>query len=83
MQLWSQLSAETIIKISNESNGHQMFNFNSSIFQRTSPIGYFLWEFMLITSRVGFGQYFTQRCVAMKTLSQVWAPIYYLHVLFA
>lgn len=29
-------------------------------------------EFMFISTRVAFGQYFMQRCVAMKTLSQVW-----------
>ena len=29
-------------------------------------------EFMFIATRVAFGQYFMQRCVAMKTLSQVW-----------
>ena len=28
-------------------------------------------EFMFIATRVAFGQYFMQRCVAMKTLSQV------------
>ena len=71
IQLWTHLSAESIIKISNESNGHQMFEFNLNIFQRTSSFGFMMMEFMFISTRVAFGQYFMQRCVAMKTLSQV------------
>ena len=49
-----------------------MFEFNFNIFQRTSSFGYMMMEFMFISTRVAFGQYFMQRCVAMKTLSQVW-----------
>ena len=76
IQLWTHLSAESIFKISNESNGHQMFQFNFNIFQRTSSFGYMMMEFMFIATRVAFGQYFMQRCVAMKTLSQVWVFSY-------
>ena len=50
-----------------------MFEFNFNVFQRTSSFGYMTHEFMFITLQVAFGQYFMQRCVAMKTLSQVWA----------
>ena len=73
IQLWINLSADKIVKISNELNGHQMFEFNFNIFQRTSSFGYLMNEFLFISIQVAFGQYFMQRCVAMKTLSQVWA----------
>ena len=71
IQLWINLSADKIFKISNELNGHQMFEFNFNIFQRTSSFGYMMNEFLFISIQVAFGQYFMQRCVAMKTLSQV------------
>ena len=48
-----------------------MFEFNFNIFQRTSSFGYMMNEFLFISIQVAFGQYFMQRCVAMKTLSQV------------
>ena len=54
-----------------------MFEFNFNIFQRTSSFGYMMMEFMFISTRVAFGQYFMQRCVAMKTLPQGSAQFLY------
>ena len=47
-----------------------MFEFNFNIFQRTSSFGYIMNEFMFFSTRVAFGQYYMQRCVAMKSLPQ-------------
>jgi len=41
---------------------------NYNIFQRTSSWGYITSEFVFIATRVSFGQYFMQRCVACNDL---------------
>ena len=67
-KLWTMLGAEEILKASEETNTNQWADMNINFAQRTSSWGYFTAELFYVWTRVGFGQYFMQRCIACSSL---------------
>lgn len=69
IKLWMMLGAKEIWSTCEETNCNQWSDLSVNLVQRTSAWGYFSGEFFFVWARVGFGQYFMQRCVACNTLS--------------
>ena len=68
IKLWTTLGAETVWARCEENNCNQWADLNLSFIQRTSSWGYFSGELFYVWTRVGFGQYFMQRCIACSSL---------------
>ena len=66
IKLWSILGADHIFKITEQAKGNQWKEFDLNFAQRTSSWGYFFMEYFYVWSRVGFGQYYMQRCIACR-----------------